>query len=183
MNAKEGNGSENEASHLSLTDGIYTNIPFLENLLENWSYIKNSLGEDISTGFTTYDSDPLEFWEKICLVVSDDYPEVKRDIIKFLETRTERTIKPNLLKILSKEHPKSSLLLEYIFEILERERGLSHEDELVYTAARILGKQFNNDPSVLKKVRDNALEPRLNEAAIVALCEGWPDDDSIIKNS
>lgn len=172
-----------KTSHVPLTNRMTTNIPFLKNLLENWNYITSCIGEDITTRFSKFERDPLHFWEEISLVISDDYPEPKRDIIDFLENRTERTIKPNLLKLLSKERPKSSLLLEYLFEALKQKQKhrFDHDNELIYTASRILSKQFKYDTSVLKTIREFALDPKLNEAAIVAMCEGWPSDESIKK--
>ncbi|MED2918694.1 NACHT domain-containing protein [Bacillus thuringiensis] len=180
LNAKE-KLEPAKASRVPLTAEKSPNIPFVKSILENWEYIKSYIGEDISIRFNEYGEDALQFYEKISLIISDDYPGPKRDIINFLENRTERTITPNLLKLLSKERPNSSILLEYLFEVLKPEYDFEQTDELIYITSRILSKQFKDDMLVLKTIRDFALEPELNEAAIVALCEGWPRDEGIFK--
>lgn len=179
---------EDKTSYIPLTTGLTKNITFFEHLLDNWDYIKGCIGDDISTRFrfSRSDKDPLYFWDELSLLINEDYPNPKSELTKFLEDRKERTITPNLLKILSKERPKSPLLLEYLLESLSinQQSGKYNEYNLIYTSAKILGEQFRNDNRVLQLVSNSIYESKINESkinesALIAMCEGWPNDEKL----
>lgn len=177
LNAKETIGEERNCS-VPINTLFTKNIPFIEHILKHWNYIKGCLGDEILNRFTKYDKNPLSFWEDISLLVTEEYPELRDEIVGFLEIRSERTIKTNLLKLLSKERPRSVLLLEYLLESLNPEK--ESEDGLIYTAAKLLGEQYNNEINVLEELMTELKEYRFNEPVTIALCEGWPDSEQLI---
>lgn len=137
-------------------------------------YIKETFGISYFNRFAKFTNDPLEVWDNICLLINKDYPEALKDLLEFLETRQERNIRPNILRVLSEERPKSDLLVEYVLEQILNEKKSWDLPRIHETAANILGEQFGNDEKILHRLLENNKNNSLiGERVIIKFAKGW----------
>ncbi|MNO42179.1 NACHT domain protein [compost metagenome] len=156
------------------------NFPLIRVILDNWMYIKETFGISYFNRFAKFTNDPLEVWDNICLLINKDYPEALKDLLEFLETRQERNIRPNILRVLSEERPKSDLLVEYVLEQILNEKKSWDLPRIHEIAANILGEQFGNDEKILHRLLGNKKNNSLiGERVIIAICEGWKDSKEL----
>jgi hypothetical protein len=117
---------------------------------------------------------------------ADEYPSARDEVLEFLETRKERTAKPNILRFLGKIRPKSCLLLEYCLKALHIGEDDDCSGEIAIVAAKLLGKHFGGDYDVLARILSerekkytykNMLLPYIK--IWIPLCEGWPENEEL----
>jgi hypothetical protein len=179
VNAKERIGSNRLCAISTTSRGLSPNVPLLKLILQNWDDIKAALGDEFWPRLSKMHSDPLGLWDEFCMF-ADEYPSPREEALRFLEYRTERTAKPNILRFLGRVRPKSHLLLEYCLKALcigDRQRDCSGEEAVV--AAELLGAHFGGDDDVLTRIISGGPRKHVYEKMILALCEGWPETEEL----
>jgi DNA replication protein DnaC len=175
LNTRETRGQDRPCS-ISISPGFYPNIPLLENILQNWDYIKSSFADEFF--IRLFDLKPysnqLDFWDIFC-DMADKYESPRIEALNFLQNRIERTAKPNILHFLDRVMPKSFLLLDYCLNALLTEG----ESYLSVLAAELLGKHFNKDEKVLTQIMALHNKEKVNLNIIIALCEGWSESKEL----
>jgi hypothetical protein len=183
INARE--RGDNIPCAISVVKGIDLNVPLLRHVLQNWDDLKAALGTEFWSRLFQFNSDSLDLWDVLCMFV-DDYPSPRDEALRFLEERTERTAKPNILRFLGRASPRSPLLLEYCVKALcigedlanwENQGNWSMPEAVI--AAELLGMHFGSESDVLTRVMATNSPGYLHPGMILALCEGWPESEEL----
>lgn len=182
LSAQETIGAEKRVSISITRDILYSNIPLLKLILENWGYLEGTFGSELFFRISKFANDPIDVWDELCILLNSDYPLVLDSLFAFLETRKERDITPNILRVLSREKPKSELLRLYLIEqIIGGEQDASRKNPETYMiASEILGEHYGGQEQVLESIMENQeLNAFVKEPIIISLCEGWPDSEQL----
>jgi energy-coupling factor transporter ATP-binding protein EcfA2 len=177
-NAKETIGDDRQCA-IAIIKGLSPNVPLLKHILQNWDDIKAALADEFWPRLSKFHSDPLYIWNELCLF-ADQYPSPRNEALSFLEVRTERTSKPNILRFLGRVRPKSHLLLEYCLKALhigDDQQDSSGEEAVV--AAELLGSNYAGDGDILAHIMTEKVRKRIYNKVILALCEGWPESEEL----
>src|SRR5262249_42637463 len=103
-------------------------------------------------------------------------PQLREEIVDFLESCPERTAAPNLLRFLARTKPRSQLLLEYCLGTLRvGQDGLDVSGPIGEIASALLGEHFTGNPRALEQVLTGRAGMSLYSRTVLALTEGWPD--------
>ena len=156
------------------------NIPFCRFICENWSKLRKDFGDEVIFRLSgRLSRSNAELWRKI-VSVADEYAFARDEALSFLESvRHARwgshELDSTVLRFLSRAKPGSSLLLDYCLKALfeDQDQTLGTLEQVV-TAAEILGTQFGGRQDVLARIMQQNERDRLDDAFILALCEGWP---------
>lgn len=172
----------NEYKHkisFSKMGGYINNIPLFKLILENLEYINESLGEEFwddsseSTFKFLYTKD--EFY-----LLADQFPILKAEAIDFLENgNISNDFLFNILNFLSRNYPKSQILLQYCLKALKNESNSYGSLRDTITASKILGNHFSSDNKILEDMISNLHIEYSNEKLILVLCEVYPESEKL----
>ena len=150
-------------------------IPFVQFLLGNWKECKSILFDGIDEA---NEKELANVWEELCLL-AHNFEEPRIEALQFLESRSDKTAGPNILRFVARAKPRSKLLLDLCISALVR------RDQDLYgptpsAAAELLADHFAGDAEVKKLIPPVIDANRfLNSYVLMALSEGWPDSEEI----
>ena len=150
-NARERIGNDRVCA-ISIVGGFSPNAPLLRQILQHWEAINASLGDEFWPRLSHFTSSPLDIWDALC-VFADEYPVARDAALHFLETLPTMPTQQNILRFLSRAHPKSRLLLECCLHTLLRESDhLPRRSDEDMVAAKLLGEHFGGDQEILAQL-------------------------------
>src|SRR5207247_2752119 len=88
---------------------------------------------------------------------------------------TGEVAEPEALRLVAKLRPKSRLLAELGLSALGNRAPGKWRARFV--VAELLGEHFAGNAEILQRLLTTRSENAVDEAVIVALCEGWPDSE------
>jgi hypothetical protein len=111
---------------------------------------------------------------------ADAHAAARRDLIRFLSERSERTAGHDTLLFLGRTMPGSRLLLEYCLQALRiGDDGADAGGPLALVAAELLGVHFHGDPELLNTILSGRGRQHLYQKTVLCLCEGWEKTEDI----
>jgi hypothetical protein len=175
VSARETIGEDRICAISLRTRSFRTNAPLLRCIVEHWSDIRATFGEEACMRLNHRAGDWDSLWDQVS-PHADAYPQVRQEILAFLESRPERTAAPNLLRFLARNRPKSQLLLDYCLGNLHvGQDAVDVRGPVGDVASSILGEHFGGNPRALESVLAGKAGECLYGRTVLALTEGWPD--------
>jgi hypothetical protein len=157
----------------------HNNVPLAELLLENWTRVRASLGENFAQWVIR---DEYNFWGQVAPFL-DDYPAAAQEALSHLETRRRFPASASILDFIVRARPRSALLRDYCLSSIEGYQSQSLFGEQIYpdaiVAAEILGNHFRGDEGVLQSLLAMCPDDTLSEEVWIALQTGWYDDPRV----
>lgn len=150
---------------------------FIRFMLSYWKYIYNNFGENIWSILQLH-SDHV--WNTLSNFI-EEYPDAKRELIKYIENSGVRKYEVALLNFISNNFPKSKFLLDCCLKVLlpqKNQYGFLYESYHSAEAGYIVGNQFKGDKEVLDVLNSKILDKHSN-GYIIALCKGWNDSKEL----
>jgi hypothetical protein len=150
------------------------NLTLIRFVLQNWGEARPVFAEVL-------ERDDGSLWDTLCSL-ADDYPLPCDEALRFFERREDVPPRSNELRFLARARPGSMLVLSRCMRALgigESTVGVIGPDAIA--AAEILGAQFSRDDEVRGRIAAECQGSRVNGAAILALCEVWPESPVVAR--
>lgn len=154
--------------------GLDSNSILRECIADNWSYLKEALGDRFVAVVTGGKENLDGIWDDLA-DFADTTPEITREIIAYLE-RVKNTSSPSLLHFWNRHRPKNESLLNCCYELIQGDNSRGHWSyrENLYAAAQIIGHDFSDRQDVCSKLEKMVDVNIHNNQALLALSIGWP---------
>ena len=144
------------------------NLPLIRFVLQNWEKTRPVFADALERDDGTYR-------EMLC-TLADEYPQPRDELLRFFEKRGDVAPRSSELRFLARTRPRSTLVLNKCMQALgigeSMPRAIGPE---AIAAAEILGAQFSRDEEVRERITTDCQGPWFPGAAILALCEIWPE--------
>jgi hypothetical protein len=165
---------------IDVMGGGRTNEAFVLYLLDNWTRLHSSMGSAFyNTFFRQGQTDDVYWWSHVA-AFADNYPDVKEELLSYLETVRGSQLYSELLLFLGRMRPRSTLLLDQCLKIINNEGRSTGGWMEVDVAAYLLGRDFAGDETVLTAVlAANKIPHSATDNVLWACCEGWPAADVV----
>jgi hypothetical protein len=161
-------------AHIKLSEGLKTNYPLIEFILENWTELHGVLRERFWECIS--DRDRMSDWATLC-ALADNYPAPRAEALDFIREARAVAVHPQFLEFVARVQPRSALLRELclhsLFPITNQ-----HENDPA-KAVELLGRDFSED-SLTRDAIDSKMRAQFymhGGRAIWALCEIDPGDE------
>lgn len=158
------------------------NGPFWNEVADNWSLLKLSLGDELFPRLSDSDHGSAETWDSLATVASRSR-ELAADVIAYAKQVVPSKLGANTLRLLARELPKAASLRELLIAgmgVREPWWGLDRNEDRAVVATELLAESFANDPETLR-----IIAPPLPVSGapavlpVVALASGWPRSDEL----
>ena len=162
-------------------DELHKNTRLLQEIANNWEYIRNSLGDEVMHRLNSFgDSDPISSWKKIAPFVNSD-SSIAADFIAYWREES-RPLDANSLSAIERVDGGSVLLAESCKRCFEL--GAADQDRTAFdsvaarvTASRMIGRRFSSD-TIMRDILEHAASNGDVEA-LIGLSIGWPESDTL----
>jgi len=166
----------NRICSVPLSGGLDHNRPLIQFVLSHWSTLKDAFGEEFYARLSWHDRFD---WDVLCLYAAD-YPPASGDVLAHVITVPPGQAGQEMLYFLERLEPCSEILLTYCLGALHSTPTVDYKPaEKSTAAAEIIGKAFRGDERILARLLDFKPGHGVMERVIVALCEGWPDNQRL----
>jgi hypothetical protein len=157
-----------------------TNIPFFRLILENLEYINASLGDDFWYDSSKGVINSLYMQEEFYLL-ADEFPTQRDEAINFIKNhgKDRSGFLFNILNFLSRNCPKSRLLLDHCLKAFKDESNSYGSLRDILIATKILGNHFCGDNEILEYIISNMYIGPSKEKLILVLCEVCPESEKL----
>ena len=141
------------------------NIPLLQLLAKEWTYLNELFGDQIGTLIVGNDQSLVNSMA----LVAADFPQVRQQMLhEFDYTRVDMS--PQVLNFLAKTKARASELRDACIAVVKG----NYDFDSIRTASRILADQFFEDPLALRTLLDGMAQTIYNFGLTIALTAAWP---------